>query len=590
MVKMKSTYELYSLRILIFLSAVFFLLPAWGQDNPVARVRSQAEVNSVFSYSISSSQKGEVSVDFPEGIRVLNGPMTGSSIRSSTFNGRTTTSTTYTYTYTITASEEGNYTIPGAIIKTSDGNFTSNEVTVQITKGASSNNNARPSQRQQSGGPEPIIVRLAPSKTELFKGEQLLMSNTVYWRSQIDVNSFTNTKYEGFWVEKLETERMTGFEVMNGYQYNYQVVDRNLLTAQQSGEIKIEPVVLDATSITMGWGFNRERKIVNSNSVTINVKPLPSGAPAGFSGAVGAYNLTAELNRDSVRTNNALSLIFTVRGNGALNLIDPPALNFPPDLEVFDPKRIERFKHTPAGTSGSVSFEYVIIPRHQGSYRISPIDFSFFNPELEQYVKYNSPDFNFSAFGEADSMVIEGSGISSLLRENVESIGEDILFIKTGDPQLRKINYFLIRNNLVFLIYGAGLVLIILLMIFWRRKLSRESDILYVRNKKARKLARRRLKSAHKRLLENSDDFYDEILQAFWGYLSDRMGINRSDLTKSHLNDELAGKEVDNDLIRELWEIIDECELSRYSPAGGSDKEKLYERAQNCMQKIEQKI
>jgi hypothetical protein len=609
-------YQLSTIKLLIVLLALIAgsagsISESFGQEEIKASAPSVVSVNRAFNYTVTANSQGKVTVEPVDGIRVLSGPSQMVSYQSSNVNGRLTTEMTVSYTYMMIAEREGEFTIPPATLKDGRKSLTTNEVIIKAVAGtANAQGGSGSGQRSQPAAPDPVIMRLIPSKTELYEGEQLLVSTRIYVRSRIENPSLNAPSFEGFWVETLEGENTVRNEVIEGYNYNTQIVQKNLLTAQKKGEITIEPLTLDVTVLNRVQSrrsafddlfddpffndpfdrYERERQIVKSNSLTINIKPLPEGAPAGFEGAVGSFSVNAKMNQDSVQTNNAVSLVVEVRGKGNLNLINPPEVDFPPDLEVFEPKRTENISHSASGTEGRVSFEYVIIPRHNGNYRISPVSFAFFNPSTGRYDGYFSPEFRFIAYGGAESEDEGGVSQPGFFREDVRSLDTDIRFIKLNPGKITAVGSYLITNAWIYAVYLGGILLLVLMLIFWRNKLKKEADIFYVRNKKARKIAKKRLKNAHMLLQKQDDALFEEILKAIWGYLADRLSVNTADLSRERISEEMEKRGVDPELRDKLWGVVEECEYSRYSPESSGSRENLYEKAVECMSELEQKI
>ncbi len=574
---------------------------SFAQSNEIsADAPGTVSAGRAFNYSISAEKQGKVSLGNIEGIRVLSGPSQMVSYQSTNVNGKLTTTMQVTYSYTMIAEEEGEYTLPPATLISEGKAYKTNSVTIRVVK-ASAGTTGEEGQQTQNSETSAVMLRLIPSKQELFEGEQLVIATKIYVRTRIEQPSLNSPSYEGFWVKELEADQTVRNEVIKGYNYNTQVVKRDLLTAQKKGENTIEPASLDVTILKRSQRrsafddffsdpfdrYEKEARVIESNPVKLNVKPLPEGAPGEFNGAVGNFSVSASLKSDSIQTNSALSLLVQITGKGNLNLIEAPRIDFPPDLEVFEPKKSENLNHSQNGTEGKISFEYVIIPRHNGKYRISPVQFAYFDPDTKNYRQYKSEEFWFTAYGGQD--VESGTGLQSgLFREGVRNIDQDIRYIKLKPGKIVPMASFLIRNVWVYVYIFGGLIFFILTVLFWRNKIKKESDVFYVRNKRAHKVAKRRLKNASRLLLEDDDDFYDEILKAFWGYLGDRLGINTADLSRERISGELQKREIDKELEKKLWEVVDECEYSRYSPERSGAKKKLFEKSADCMQQMEQ--
>ncbi len=329
----------------------------------------------------------------------------------------------------------------------------------------------------------------------------------------------------------------------------------------------------------------------NSNALNIHVKPLPAGAPGSFSGSVGQFSFTALLSRDSIQANESLSLKITIKGNGNLALTNAPKIDFPPEIEVFEPKKNSSLSNNVRGTTGTLNFEYLLIPRNEGAYRIAPIEFSWFDPASGSYKTATSDEFTFVAKGHSS---IGNEGIDAQMshgffRDEVKDINNDIRYLKTDPGTLHKKGRIIVRSAWM-LVYPIGIVLFIFLLILRKKSLERRSNVSYLRNRKANKIAIRRLVNAKKLMNAEDDNFYDEVLKAFWGYFSDKLGINTSELSRDKIEEKLSLHNVPVDLIKELWALLDECEYSRYAPGPRSDKKAIYLNAEKCLSAIEQSL
>lgn len=585
---------------------LFFPEDGLSQEKITASAPSKVIVNKAFNYTVSAESQGKVSLNPPEGIRILSGPSQMVSYQSSNINGKMTTTTQVSYTFLLIASKEGTISLPPAVLRVNKKELKSNPVNIEvIAQGKTESANSRSSTGRDEEA-APVIVKLIPSRTELYEGEQLVISTKIYVRVRNEIHSLNSPGYEGFWVENLDPDQMAGNDVLNGYNYNSQVVKRELLTAQKKGEVIIDPVSLDVTILNrisrrrsvfdsffddpFSDNYQRDRRMLKSNSPVIKIKELPAGKPDGFRGGVGNFKVSSFIkSEDSITTNNALSLIIQIQGSGNLPLLNAPEVNFPPDLEVFDPKRTENVNHGSGGTTGSVHFEYVIIPRHPGNYRIPAVNYAFFNPSSGKYVTYSSDVFSFSVHGESFDAGIQGSG-NSFFREDVKNLSSDIQYIKTKPGVFVQEGEYLLSQNFVWLYYVTGIALLLLFMVFWRNKLKKESDIFYVRNKKASQYARKRLKNAFKLLNQENDAFYDEVLKAMWGYLADRLGINTADLSRDNINSGMNSRGIAEDIRKDFWEIIDQCEFARYSPNDNENRNEIYDKAKECLSRIERLI
>ncbi len=569
-------------------------------------------VDEAFSYTITGEVQGEIDIPHVHGVYILGGPNQMVSYQSSNINGKLQNTLQVTYTYMMKIDAEGDYIIPPATLTANNKTYKTNEVRIKVIKGTSHVESTAPQGKSlpsQEG--KPVIVRQIPSKANVYVGEQLVLATKVYVRERLQITNLKTPSYEGFWNADLEADKAAGRDVVNGLTYSSQIIDRQLLTAQKTGNLKLDPVKMDVMIQKMvrkksnpfgdifddpffNNAFNSYQTVPDnfvSNPVTIHVKPLPPGAPSSFDGAVGDYELLASLSRDSTMANESVTLKVTLSGSGNLPLLQPVKVDFPPDLEVFDPKTDPKFRNTLSGSVGSVAFEYLIIPRNRGNFRIAPVEFTFFDPSSGKYITRKSKEFNLKVTGEKP-----GEGSSALqqvpqgfFRDEVKNLGNDIRFIKTGNPVLTRKDESLLHSPWM-LVLPAGIILLVILFATRRRRAKKQEDINYLRNRRARKLAIQRLKTARHLLDKNEEGFYEEILRASWGYLSDKFGVDTSDLSRESIQEKLNRYGLPDDLEKDLWALIDECEFSQFAPGEAGDKNEIYYRAENILYGIEENI
>lgn len=309
--------------------------------------------------------------------------------------------------------------------------------------------------------------------------------------------------------------------------------------------------------------------------------------------------MKAVLDKDQAKVNDALTLKLTVNGRGNLMLLKAIKVDFPPDLEIFDPKSVQNIKHSIDGTNGSVSFEYVIIPRHAGKFRVSPIVFSYFDPADEKYHSLQTKEFNFSIekSGEQDESFITSPGgagsqgnIDAGQGKNVVSLANDIQFIQLTSPELILIGKTLFGSILFNSVFIITILLFVSLILLRKESIRRNADLNAVRNRKARRLAQKRLSKALVLMKANDDGFYEEILKALWGYLSDKLGVNVSDLSRELINQKLQSLSIPENLLKDLWQVIDDSEFARYGTGFTGNKEEIYNSAIKLISDLQENI
>ncbi|MGQ1909266.1 BatD family protein [Marinifilum sp. RC60d5] len=569
------------------------------------------EVGEQFRLVYSINEKGkDLKMPSLAGFRVLMGPSTSRSSSSQYINGKWSSATSYTYTYVLLAEKEGKFTINPAKIKVKDYNFTSNSLNIEVVKTNNKTQNTQSSQKQSRTSENKItqanlFVKVNVDRKSVYMGEHVVATIKVYTR--LNIAGFGDSKFpsfSGFLSQEIPTSGQISLqrENVNGTIYNVGTIRKLILFPQHTGKITIDPFELECiirqsrASGSRGFfddffdNYQDVRVPRKSKPVTIRVKDFPANKPASFDGAVGKFKLSATIDKDSVQANDAVTLKVKISGNGNLKLINPPEFNFPADFEVYDPKTNQNLKNTTTGTNGSTTFEYLIIPRHAGNYEIPAVDFSYFDPKAGIYRTRSTPKFNIKVGkgqGDASSTVI-----SSFSKEDVKFIGKDIRFIKTNDftPSVKGEVFFGSLN--FYLGYLIPFVIFILAFIVNRKRIKENADVARIKNKRANRVAMKRLKAASARLkAKQKEEFYDEILKALWGYTSDKLNLPLADLNKENITDILQNKALEQELISNFITILDTCEFARYAPSSGSSEmDELYKKTMETITKLEKNI
>ncbi len=576
-------------------------------------------VGQPFNYTVSGDFDGKVILPDMPGIRLIGGPSTFVSQQSSNVNGRLQLVRQVSYSYTFVADQEGDITIPPAKIVSGRKEYFSNPLQIKVIKGTQqAQAGSGQSSNSGEGKNESIFVQMIPSRKSLYLGEQLVLISKIYTQEPLQISDIKAPALEGFWKEDLKGDESSSKETLNGQNYLSLSFNRYLLTAQKPGNIQVSPVIVNCLiqkrvksgRLTNPFDdpffndpfFDRVQTVpqsFSSNPLTIRVKPLPANPPAGFNGAVGSFTLKAALDKEEVKVNDAVSLKLTIGGQGNLILLKPVKVDFPPDLEIFDPKTDQQIKNTLEGSSGTVNFEYLIIPRHAGKFRISPIIFTYFDPLSEKYKTLQTNEFNFivEKSGDQDESFLSSPGevnqqgkIMGVQGKNVVSLANDILFIRLSAPNLKKTGQKLFGSIIFNLTYISFIILFIGIIIFQKERIRRNADIYAVRNRKARKLAQKRLSNAYKLMQANEESFYEEILKTLWGYLSDKLGINVSELSRILIHDKLQSISVSENILKQLWQVMDDCELARYGTGFGGDKKTIYNTVINLISELQESI
>jgi len=538
---------------------------------------------------------------------VLMGPSTSQSTSIQTINGRTTSSVTYSYIYILRAKSEGTFEIRPASIEVDGKVYESNSLNIQVVKGQ-----PQPQAQQQPGsqgttatvGKDDLFIRVALTKRNVYRGEQLIATVKLYAEPNLPIQGFEEVNlpaYEGFYTQDIDMPQQISFEreVYNDKIYKVGILKKTLLFPQQNGTITIEPFSLTCLiqqqvrqrSFFDDFfsSYRTVRAKITSQPVRINVKDLPP-EPGNFYGGVGNFNIDASLNETDVKTNDAVTLKLTISGNGNIRLIQNPELELPTDFEVYDPRSTDNVRVNNNGMSGTKTIEYLFQPRFEGDYTIPPINFAYFNPSTGQYATRSTPEFQLHVEKGDDEQ--STTVVSAIRKEDVQLIGQDIRFIKQGILKLKQKDYTFFGTNGFYSVYGGSALAFLLLFLVYRKKARENANIALMRNKKANSVAKKRLREAAGFMKNNQDEqFYESILKAFWGYLSDKLGIAVAELNRETAVSELNKREIGEDLVNSFVKIIEQCEFARYAPAGGSKaRQDLYKQAEEVMSKMERRI
>ena len=561
------------------------------------------------SYTVNA-EASERELRIPElsDFEIIYGPAAATTQSMVMANGKFTSEVSSTFTYTLMPKKEGTFNIAPATIKVKNANYTSNAVVVKVLP-ADKSSEAQQNEEVAGAGAtkitkDGIFAKMLVSKTKVYEQEGILLSFKIYSQYNTDFQGVKFPEFEGFLSQDIEIQPQWVLENIDGKNYRTAVLKQVILYPQRSGKLTIEGGKLDVVlrlptpqrvrSFFDDFfdAYQDVNKSISAPPVTINVEPLPSGKPASFSGAVGQYSMTSSISADQVKVNEGVTIKLNISGNGNIKLLKNPEVSFPNDFDVYDPKTNSDIKTTQNGSTGTRTIEYFAIPRYAGDFTIPAINFSYFDPKTAKYNTLTAGPYQLHVEkgegGEESAPVV--SNFSN--KESVKYLGQDIRYLKVKGFHFTKQNELFFGSFMYIMCYVFPLLLFILFFIVYRKQVKENANIALVRTKKANKIAVRRLKIAGKLLKENKKEaFYDEVLRAVWGYLSDKLNIPQASLTKDNVEAELVKYGVDEPLINEFMEVLNTCEFARYAPAQASDAmDKLYELTVDAIGKMENTI
>ena len=555
---------------------------------------------------------GEFTAPSFNGFYKLMGPQTSFSSSTQIINGKMSAQTSYSYVYYLQAVKEGKFVIAPAVFILKNKTYSSDSMHIEVAGATAQKQNVTSGGTNSSNDTEvessgrTLFVNLSVNRREVFLGEPVVATVKIYSRVNIaGINEIKYPAFNSFLKSDIETPPLTSLrqENVNGTIYGSGVIQQFLLYPQVTGEINIDPVQISVLVQQKTRGeadpffgdffssYQTVPKAAESQSVRIKVKPLPGVQPVDFSGVVGKLDLRATLNKESVNVNDAVNFKIIISGNGNLKIASAPILKLSPDIEVYDPKITDDLKNRLNGTTGQKSFEYLLIPRHNGDFTIPPVSYSYFNIAAGRYEKLTTEEFHFSAQkvkGQNSGATVYG-GVS---KEDVKYLGKDIRFVKSDPGSLKKSDNILVTKQSFYSAYAFSLLAFLLILFLRREHIRRNSDVSLVKNRKAGKVAIKRLHSASVCLKnEEIDQFYDEILKALWGYLSDKLNIPVSDLSRNNAIASLQEQGIEEDMIKNLAEILDACEFARFAPSSSeTEAASIYEGASQFIKSVENLI
>ena len=546
-----------------------------------------------------------VAPDFA-GLDVLAGPTTSQARSYQNINGVASHTSTFTITYVVTAQNAGNLTIGSASVEVDGKSYKTKATPIEVVEQSRKQEQEAAAQQGSAVNnqiaQDDILLRLNLSRSTVYKGEPIRASLTLYTRAGIA--GFEDVKlpsFNGFWSQELPTDNYQAKrETLDGKVYDSQIIKEWLLYPQQSGTLSIEPADITAVAQVVmrtnrnfdpffGGGaevYNVKRKLT-TGQVNVAVKDLPAGAPASFNGAVGKFSMRSTMPETEIEANSADQISVTISGDGNLKFITAPQLSLPESFELYDTKIVDNIKVTAAGTSGSITYTYPFVARSAGSFTIEPLLFSYLDPSTGEYHTLSTERFSIEVSDDGSIAEAQPSIGFADYGGSMRQLDRDIRFIHTSfKPQMAAPLFVL--SPLYWLIVVAFVVAFIATYVVMRRRINLNRNVVARRMKHADKYAVQRLRLAERYMREdNRHAFYEEMLRAMWGYISDKFNIPVSGLTKETIREELYRRGVSAADAEQFCEIISRADEAQYAPSTDGDMNSLYGDAVDVISKIE---
>lgn len=594
----------------IFLICLFIACACFSQ---VIRVSTPSRVEAGENFRVSFKVTTQDVDDFRSGlhstdvVEVIAGPYTSSESSFQMVNGHTSSSSSITYTYTLYAAKSGVYNIPAAHARVGGKQISSRPAKVTVVGSAQGRGNHSPKMHEDDNyqphmkaagsaiSGRDLFIKVSANKKKVYEQEPILLTYKVY--TLVDLTQLEGKMPEltGFHTQEIPLPQQKSFHIerVNGKPYRTVTWSQYVMYPQMTGKMEIPSITFKGIVVQQnrsvdpfeaffngGSGYVEVKRNIVAPSIKIDVLPLPH-KPANFSGGVGKFNISAQLNKNELKAGDPLSLRIVVGGIGNLKLIKQPVVNFPKDWDKYDPKVTDKTKLTSNGLEGNMIYDILAVPRNQGHYTIQPVELTYYDTSLNQYKTIKTQSFEIE--------VAKGDGSRSSVVDYSKDQPKDIKDIKKGEAELHSVDNFFFGSVGYLMSLLIPFAAFVALLVIFRKRAIDNADLVKMKGKKANKIATKRLRQANKLMLAGkSNEFYDEVLRALWGYVGDKLNMPAEKLSRENISEKLQSHNVDDNTISKFLSAIDDCEMMRFAPGDPEgNMNKTFESAMTAIMEIE---
>ena len=550
--------------------------------------------------------------DIPGELEVLIGPNRSMQSSYQMINGHTSSSSSITYTYIVCATKNGSFTIPPAHVVVGGKTIASNTLNIKVSGSpqASSGSGGSPRQHRQDEQGEirdagsqisgsDLFIKVSANKKRVYEQEPILLTYKVYTLVGLTSLRGDMPDLKSFYTQEvsLPSQKSFSIETFNGRPYRTTTWSQYVMFPQMTGKLQIPSITFEGIVVQQnrnidpfeaffngGSGYIEVKKKIIAPGIDIEVDPLPE-RPAGFSGGVGHFTVSASLSKTETKANDPVSVRITVSGTGNLKLVKQPQIELPKDFDKYEPKVTDKTKLTTAGIEGSMIYDILIVPRHQGHYEIPPVSLTYFDTTSKTYRTVTSEPLTLDvAKGSGPGAMSDYSG-----QQDLQELSRDIRYIKTGNVRQQGIDEFFFGSTAYWITLAIIAFVFISLFVIFRQRAIENANVTKRRAGKANKVATKRLKKASKLMADNKPgEFYDEVLRALWGYVGDKLNIPVEQLSHDNISQRFSERGVGEETIAQFIGALDECEFERYAPGDPKgNMNKVYEKAMTAIEQIE---
>lgn len=594
----------------ILLICLFIACACFSQ---VIRVSTPSRVEAGENFRVSFKVTTQDVDDFRSGlhstdvVEVIAGPYTSSESSFQMVNGHTSSSSSITYTYTLYAAKSGVYNIPAAHARIGGKQISSRPAKVTVVGSAQGRGNNSPKMHEDDNyqphmkaagsaiSGRDLFIKVSANKKKVYEQEPILLTYKVY--TLVDLTQLEGKMPEltGFHTQEIPLPQQKSFHIerVNGKPYRTVTWSQYVMYPQMTGKMEIPSITFKGIVVQQnrsvdpfeaffngGSGYVEVKRNIVAPSIKIDVLPLPH-KPANFSGGVGKFNISAQLNKNELKAGDPLSLRIVVGGIGNLKLIKQPVVNFPKDWDKYDPKVTDKTKLTSNGLEGNMIYDILAVPRNQGHYTIPPVELTYYDTSLNQYKTIKTQSFEIE--------VAKGDGSRSSVVDYSKDQPKDIKDIKKGEAELHSVDNFFFGSVGYMMSLLIPFAAFVALLVIFRKRAIDNADLVKMKGKKANKIATKRLRQANKLMLAGkTNEFYDEVLRALWGYVGDKLNMPAEKLSRENISEKLQSHNVDDNTISKFLSAIDDCEMMRFAPGDPEgNMNKTFESAMTAIMEIE---
>ena len=562
------------------------------------------------AYTINTSDVEEFRMGgVQDGLEVIAGPYTSSQSSYQMINGHTSSSSSVTITYTLYAAKNGSFTIGASHALVGGKRLSSRPVKIQVS-GHAQRTNGAPNMHGQDSYDQPrmrsagsaisgsdLFIKVSASKKRVHEQEPILLTYKVY--TQVDLTQLEGKMpdLKGFHTQEVPLPQQKTFhsETVNGRPYKCVTWSQYVMYPQMTGRLEIPSITFKGIVVQQnrnvdpmeaffngGSGYVEVKKDIKAPGITLQVDPLPQ-RPANFSGGVGKFNISASLDKKEVKAGEPITLRVVVGGIGNLKLLKQPVVNFPKDFDKYDAKVTDKTRLTANGVEGNMVYDFLAVPRNQGSYTIPSVELTYYDTGKNAYKTIKTQPFKVE--------VEKGDGTSAA-SEDFASQDKDIHTIKLGKAEQHKADEMFFGSFGYWISLLMPLIAFVVLLIVFRRRAIENADIVKKRSNRAGKIATKRLRLANKLMLQGKQgEFYDEVMRALWGYMSYKLNMPAEKLNRDNIRETLGRHFVDDATIEKFTTALDECEFERYAPGDAAgNMNRTFESAMTAIMDIENAI